>query len=218
MADRLGDMLVAQGVLDAQQLGKACALQKSKRVPLGEAVVSLGFADEKVVWRTLAKQQKLAFVDLESDLDKGGRIKPALIELVPADIVEEHSVLPVALKGGKLVLAVDDPLKTYTLDALQFVLNRDLVAVLATPSALRRAIGHYYGLASGGTAIEYCLQEAGLEPGDLDYVGFYDKPFLKFERLIETYLAYARSSRRRSKRRRSSPWTAWASGPRPAGA
>jgi len=40
-------------------------------------------------------------------------------------------------------------------------------------------------------AIEYCLQEAGVEPGDLDYVGFYDKPFLKFERLLETYLAFA---------------------------
>ncbi len=40
-------------------------------------------------------------------------------------------------------------------------------------------------------AIEYCLQEAGIEPGDLDYVGFYDKPFLKFERLLETYLAFA---------------------------
>ncbi len=40
-------------------------------------------------------------------------------------------------------------------------------------------------------AIDYCLKEAGLEPGQLDYVGFYDKPFLKFERLLETYLAYA---------------------------
>ena len=40
-------------------------------------------------------------------------------------------------------------------------------------------------------AIEYCLAEAGLSPEQLDYVGFYDKPFLKFERLLETYLAYA---------------------------
>ena len=42
-------------------------------------------------------------------------------------------------------------------------------------------------------AIAYCLEEAGLSPQDLDYVGFYDKPFLKFERLLETYLAYAPS-------------------------
>jgi carbamoyltransferase len=40
-------------------------------------------------------------------------------------------------------------------------------------------------------AIDYCLAEAGLAPDQLDYVGFYDKPFLKFERLLETYLAFA---------------------------
>jgi carbamoyltransferase len=40
-------------------------------------------------------------------------------------------------------------------------------------------------------AVEYCLKEAGLRPEDLDYVGFYDKPLLKFERLLETYLAFA---------------------------
>ncbi|HVZ93032.1 MAG TPA: carbamoyltransferase [Phycisphaerales bacterium] len=40
-------------------------------------------------------------------------------------------------------------------------------------------------------AIEYCLREAGLAPERLDYVGFYDKPLLKFERLLETYRAFA---------------------------
>ena len=40
-------------------------------------------------------------------------------------------------------------------------------------------------------AIRYCLDEAGLTPEQLDYVGFYEKPFLKFERLLETYLSYA---------------------------
>ena len=40
-------------------------------------------------------------------------------------------------------------------------------------------------------AIAACLQSAGLQPRDLDAVGFYDKPFLKFERLLETYLACA---------------------------
>ena len=42
-------------------------------------------------------------------------------------------------------------------------------------------------------AIDYCLREAELEPAELDFVGFYDKPLLKFERLLETYLAYAPS-------------------------
>lgn len=40
-------------------------------------------------------------------------------------------------------------------------------------------------------AIRYCLQAAGISAAELDYVAFYDKPFIKFERLLLTYLAYA---------------------------
>ncbi len=40
-------------------------------------------------------------------------------------------------------------------------------------------------------AARYCLDSAGIAPADVDHIAFYDKPFLKFERLLETYLAYA---------------------------
>jgi carbamoyltransferase len=40
-------------------------------------------------------------------------------------------------------------------------------------------------------AVQFCLRDAGLIPNELDYVAFYDKPFLKFERILETYLQYA---------------------------
>src|SRR5213078_1858825 len=40
-------------------------------------------------------------------------------------------------------------------------------------------------------AVNYCLSEAGLAIDQIDYVAFYDKPLAKFERLLETYLAFA---------------------------
>ena len=40
-------------------------------------------------------------------------------------------------------------------------------------------------------AVGYCLKEAGIHAAELDYVGFYDKPFVKFERILETYLSIA---------------------------
>ena len=40
-------------------------------------------------------------------------------------------------------------------------------------------------------AVEYCLKEAGIPASALDYVGFYEKPLVKFERLLETYVASA---------------------------
>src|SRR5215471_5104555 len=44
-----------------------------------------------------------------------------------------------------------------------------------------------------GRAVAYCLEQAGLRPDQIDYIAFYDKPLLKFERLIETQLAFAPS-------------------------
>src|ERR1043165_7733395 len=40
-------------------------------------------------------------------------------------------------------------------------------------------------------AVAYCLKEAGLQASQLDYIAFYDKPLTKFERLMETYVAFA---------------------------
>src|SRR6266852_7205489 len=40
-------------------------------------------------------------------------------------------------------------------------------------------------------AVSYCLREGGVTIQDLDYVAFYEKPFLKFDRLLHSYLAYA---------------------------
>jgi len=50
-------------------------------------------------------------------------------------------------------------------------------------------IKHDYRFPKG--SINYCLQEEKISPSDLDYVAFYDKPFLKFERILESYLQYA---------------------------
>src|SRR5256885_8858484 len=40
-------------------------------------------------------------------------------------------------------------------------------------------------------AVDYCLREAGIQSSDLSHVAFYDKPWIKFERLLETYLTFA---------------------------
>ena len=42
-------------------------------------------------------------------------------------------------------------------------------------------------------AVQYCLTEAALKPEDIDYIVFYDRPLVKFERLLETYLAFSPS-------------------------
>jgi type IV pilus assembly protein PilB len=186
MSDRLGDLLVAQGVVDAQQVGKALALQKTRKIPLGEALVSLGLASEDQVWRVLARQHKLPFVDLVADAAKGGRIRPEIVAAVPAAVAEEQRVVPVALKDGRLVLAVDDPLRTFALDTLSFVLNRDVGAALTTPGGLRAGLRRYYGVNTGSPDVAAAL--GGAEPeGE-------DAPVVRLvSRLIEQALEQAAS-------------------------
>ncbi|MHC4975441.1 MAG: carbamoyltransferase family protein [Planctomycetota bacterium] len=73
--------------------------------------------------------------------------------------------------------------------AAALVIDGEVVAAAQEERFTR--IKHDHGFPT--RAVAYCLEEAGLTPGDLDHVGFYDKPLLKFERLLETYLSYAPS-------------------------
>ena len=71
--------------------------------------------------------------------------------------------------------------------AAALVVDGDIVAAAQEERFTRRKHDHAFPV----HAIRYCLDEAGIAPEALDYVGFYDKPFLKLERLLETYLSYA---------------------------
>src|SRR5712691_4337598 len=71
--------------------------------------------------------------------------------------------------------------------AAALVVDGNIVAAAQEERFSRKKNDHEFPL----KAIEYCLNTAGFTPEKLDYVGFYDKPLLKFERLLETYLVYA---------------------------
>ena len=71
--------------------------------------------------------------------------------------------------------------------AAALVVDGEIVAAAQEERFTRRKHDHRFP----EHAVAYCLAEAGITAADLDYVGFYDKPYLKFERLLETYLAYA---------------------------
>jgi len=71
--------------------------------------------------------------------------------------------------------------------AAAIVVDGEIVAAAQEERFTRRKHDHEFPR----NAIDYCLRAANLDAGQIDYVGFYNKPFLKFERLLETYLAYA---------------------------
>jgi carbamoyltransferase len=67
------------------------------------------------------------------------------------------------------------------------VVDGDIVAAAQEERFTRKKHDHNFPI----NAVRYCLAEANLTAADLNYVGFYDKPLLKFDRLLETYLDYA---------------------------
>lgn len=69
------------------------------------------------------------------------------------------------------------------------VVDGDIIGAAQEERFTRRKHDHNFPL----QAVRYCLREADLTAADLDYVAFYDKPLLKFDRLLETYLDYAPS-------------------------
>ena len=71
--------------------------------------------------------------------------------------------------------------------AAALIRDGDIVAAAQEERFTRRK--HDPGFPS--LAVQYCLAEAKVEPADIDYVVFYEKPLVKYERLLETYLAYA---------------------------
>ncbi|MEO0662140.1 MAG: ATPase, T2SS/T4P/T4SS family, partial [Planctomycetota bacterium] len=144
MSQDLGDILLRSGALDEEALRQARARQRGGGHALENVLVEMGLADEATVWRALAKANGLPFVDLSK-----GKPSAALLERIPAEFAREQGVLPVADKGGRLVVAIDDPLKRIVLDQLGFLLGdgggEQLACALAAPEALRRSIEVSYG-------------------------------------------------------------------------
>ena len=143
LSDRLGQLLLQEGLLTREQLGKALAEQKASKCRLGYAVVKLGLASEIELTKLLARQYRMPAVDLQR-FEVDGRI----LKLIPADVAQKHVVLPLKREGRTLTVALADPSDIGLLDDLKFITRYDLFPVLAGEFTLRTLIEKHYGSAA----------------------------------------------------------------------
>lgn len=139
---RLGDILLARGVVDSLQLQSALAFQRQWGLPLGQVVVDQGFCAADQVFSALAEQTGLAAVELDEQT-----LDPRLARLVPLKVAEAHRVVPLRLEGPReavLVVAIAAPAMLDSLDVVKSVSGKRVVARLAPDLAIRRAIGRLY--------------------------------------------------------------------------
>ncbi|MEO1007608.1 MAG: ATPase, T2SS/T4P/T4SS family [Planctomycetota bacterium] len=130
---KLGEILVAKGVVSQGDLDKALGIAKGSRRRIGQALVEAGFATEEQVAEALAEQFGVPYVD-PSDPKVRSSVQ---VDLIPKEIVRKHLVLPVEKSGNRLKLIVSDPMDLELQDMLRFRLNLEIDPMLASRSAIR---------------------------------------------------------------------------------
>src|SRR5437867_1224700 len=136
---RLGDLLVADGLLTAEQLRKALAEQKGSPEKIGSVLIRLNYVNEDQLIGFLSRQYgvpsiTLAQLDIDSDV----------LKLVPAPIARKYEVVPVRKMGNSLALAMADPTNVFALDDISFMTNLQVLPLVASQTEIRKAIDRNY--------------------------------------------------------------------------
>ncbi|HIF98675.1 MAG TPA: type IV-A pilus assembly ATPase PilB [Myxococcales bacterium] len=140
MNERIGQLLVKENLLSADQLSKARDEAAVKGQRLGAQITQLGFLDESELTDFVAKQYGVPSMDLDEI-----EIDPEVAGLIPQEVVEKHNVLPISRAGSTLILATADPSNIFALDDIKFLTGYNIQPVVASEEGIRRCIETYYG-------------------------------------------------------------------------
>ena len=153
---RLGDLLVASGVITAEQLEQALKMQKESRQRLGDVLIQNKFITEQQLIDALQVQLGVDFVDLTAV-----SIPVELAKYVPRSIAKKYCVVPVKLVRDTLYLAMSDPLDFVAQDEVKTASRKRVVPMIATRRATEQAISALYGSEGTARVIEEMKREAG---------------------------------------------------------
>src|SRR6516164_9070973 len=134
------DILVSKGLVGADQIEEARALQQSTGAKLADALVKLNYVTPEQVVSAQAEHAGVQYVDLTEVT-----IPQAVVELVPESVARENVVLPLTQENGTLKIIMSDPQDFDTVQKLQFILNKDIQPVLAVREQIVEAINRHYG-------------------------------------------------------------------------
>ena len=135
---RLGKCLVEAGIVDEMTL--LGALGEEKKSPtIDQMLIDLGLLDDDNRAKALARQLKFPFISL-----KEREIPQQVTSLVTAEVATTHVIVPVELAGGKLLVAMADPLDSSAIQVLRMVTGMSIEVVVASREDILEAIARYY--------------------------------------------------------------------------
>ena len=160
---RLGELLVQQGLLSADQLGIALAEQRQNNIPLGRMLVRLGFITEASIRDIMARTVGQEDIDLAQVVADHEALK-----LVPQDFARRHRMLPIAYDVELRVLSLATPeiFNVVAFDQLRAMLGPsvEIKTHLAGEAQLEDYIDQFYG---HELSVDGILQE--ISTGEIDY-------------------------------------------------
>jgi hypothetical protein len=139
---RLGEMLLKVGALTEDQLEQVLGAQSVYGGRLGTNLVEMGLLEEDELARLLYEKLGVPCIDAAA-LDS---VPLELLEVVPLDMAQRYRVLPVALNGKRLLLAMADPSDFQAIDEIGFVTGLVIVPRVCPELRLNIALERYYGI------------------------------------------------------------------------
>jgi type IV pilus assembly protein PilB len=139
-SDRLGTILLREGLISRDQLDGALHDARTNGNRLGYSLIKLGFVKEVDLTRMLSQQYRVPAVDINKVA-----VDPRILKLVPGDIAHKHLALPLRRTGRTLTVAMANPADPSSIDQLKFVTRHDIEPVVVGEYSLKKQLDHYYG-------------------------------------------------------------------------
>lgn len=162
---KLGDLLIAEGLLTPEQLTSALEHKTKFKTPLTNSLVQLGHVNEKVLATFLSKQYGIPAVSLD-DIE----IESELVRLIPLSVCEKHMILPLSIEGSKVNMAISDPTNVTAIDDVRFITNMDVNVFIATPSSIKAVLERVYA-SHGSAQLDKEVKDLGRSAGNAENTG-----------------------------------------------
>src|SRR5690348_2642752 len=194
MSSRLGEILVRDSLISADQLKKALDYQKKEGGRLGTCLVKLGLVSDEEITGVLSRQYGVPSINL-----KYYEVDPAVIKLIPQETAVRYQIVPLSRVGSTLTIAMTDPTNVFAMDDIKFMTGFNVEPVVASESAISEAIAKFYGAIESGEELDKVMKdlagdEAALElaqeESDMDLASLEkaaeEAPIIKLVNLILT--------------------------------
>jgi type IV pilus assembly protein PilB len=140
MSAKLGEILVRENLISPQHLREALDYQREHGGRLGYNLVKLGLVSDDMITAVLSRQYGIPSVNLDLF-----QIDEHVLQLIPQEVAQKYSVLPLSRVGASLTLAMVDPTNVFAMDDIKFMTGLNVEPVVVAEASIQLAIAKYYG-------------------------------------------------------------------------